>query len=242
MNFKLHSDYKPTGDQPEAIRELVQGFREGNQAETLLGVTGSGKTFTMANVIAELNKPTLIISHNKTLAAQTYSEMKEFFPENAVEYFVSYYDYYQPEAYVPSSDTYIAKDSAVNDEIDKLRLSALSSLSERRDVVIVSSVSCIYGIGAPDDFMNMMTSVRPGMQKDRDTLIGELISMQYERNEVDFHRGTFRVKGDTLEVIPADENEYAIRVEFFGDEIDRVSRVDILTGGALRSGRILTSR
>ena len=212
MNFKLHSDYKPTGDQPEAIRELVQGFREGNQAETLLGVTGSGKTFTMANVIAELNKPTLIISHNKTLAAQTYSEMKEFFPENAVEYFVSYYDYYQPEAYVPSSDTYIAKDSAVNDEIDKLRLSALSSLSERRDVVIVSSVSCIYGIGAPDDFMNMMTSVRPGMQKDRDTLIGELISMQYERNEVDFHRGTFRVKGDTLEVIPADENEYAIRI------------------------------
>ena len=202
MNFKLHSDYKPTGDQPEAIRELVQGFREGNQAETLLGVTGSGKTFTMANVIAELNKPTLIISHNKTLAAQTYSEMKEFFPENAVEYFVSYYDYYQPEAYVPSSDTYIAKDSAVNDEIDKLRLSALSSLSERRDVVIVSSVSCIYGIGAPDDFMNMMTSVRPGMQKDRDTLIGELISMQYERNEVDFHRGTFRVKGDTLEVRP----------------------------------------
>ena len=233
MNFKLHSDYKPTGDQPEAIRELVQGFREGNQAETLLGVTGSGKTFTMANVIAELNKPTLIISHNKTLAAQTYSEMKEFFPENAVEYFVSYYDYYQPEAYVPSSDTYIAKDSAVNDEIDKLRLSALSSLSERRDVVIVSSVSCIYGIGAPDDFMNMMTSVRPGMQKDRDTLIGELISMQYERNEVDFHRGTFRVKGDTLEVIPADENEYAIRVEFFGDEIDRVSRVDILTGEVL---------
>ena len=232
-HFKLCSEYSPTGDQPEAIRELVEGFRSGNQAETLLGVTGSGKTFTMANVIAELNKPTLIIAHNKTLAAQLYSEFKEFFPENAVEYFVSYYDYYQPEAYVPSSDTYIAKDSAVNDEIDKLRLSALSSLSERRDVIIVSSVSCIYGIGAPDDFMNMMTSVRPGMEKDRDTLLRELIDMQYERNEIDFHRGTFRVKGDTVEIIPADVNEYALRIEFFGDEIDRVSKTDLLTGETL---------
>ncbi len=232
-HFKLCSEYSPTGDQPEAIRELVEGFRSGNQAETLLGVTGSGKTFTMANVIAELNKPTLIIAHNKTLAAQLYSEFKEFFPENAVEYFVSYYDYYQPEAYVPSSDTYIAKDSAINDEIDKLRLSALSSLSERRDVIIVSSVSCIYGIGAPDDFMNMMTSVRPGMEKDRDTLLRELIDMQYERNEIDFHRGTFRVKGDTVEIIPADVNEYALRIEFFGDEIDRVSKTDLLTGETL---------
>jgi excinuclease ABC subunit B len=233
MEFQLHSEYKPTGDQPEAIRELVEGFKAGNQAETLLGVTGSGKTFTMANVIAELQKPTLVIAHNKTLAAQLYSEFKEFFPDNAVEYFVSYYDYYQPEAYVPSSDTYIAKDSAVNDEIDKLRLSALSSLSERRDVIIVASVSCIYGIGAPDDFMNMMTSVRPGMQKDRDVLIRELIDMQYDRNDMDFHRGTFRVKGDTLEVIPADADEYALRIEFFGDEIDRVSKVDILTGAIL---------
>lgn len=230
MEFKLHSDYQPTGDQPEAIRELVQGFKEGNQAQTLLGVTGSGKTFTMANVIQQVQKPTLVIAHNKTLAAQLYSEFKEFFPENAVEYFVSYYDYYQPEAYVPSSDTYIAKDSAVNDEIDKLRLSALSSLSERKDVIIVASVSCIYGIGAPDDFMNMMTSVRPGMEKDRDELIRELIDMQYERNEVDFHRGTFRAKGDTLEVIPADTSDYALRIEFFGDEIDRVSKVDPLTG------------
>ena len=230
MEFKLHSDYAPTGDQPEAIDDLVNGFREGNQAQTLLGVTGSGKTFTMANVIERLGKPTLVIAHNKTLAAQLYSEFKEFFPENAVEYFVSYYDYYQPEAYVPSSDTYIAKDSAVNDEIDKLRLSALSSLSERRDVIIVASVSGIYGIGAPEDFANMMTSVRPGMQKDRDELIRELIDMQYERNEMDFHRGTFRVKGDTLEVIPADNNEYAVRIEFFGDEIERVMQVDTLTG------------
>ena len=230
MDFKLHSEYKPTGDQPEAIRQLVEGFREGNQAQTLLGVTGSGKTFTMANVITELNKPTLVIAHNKTLAAQLYSEFKEFFPENAVEYYVSYYDYYQPEAYVPSSDTYIAKDSAVNDEIDKLRLSAISSLAERKDVIIVSSVSCIYGIGAPDDYMNMMTSVRPGMTKDRDELIRELIDMQYERNEIDFHRGTFRVKGDTVEVIPADNNDYALRIEFFGDEIDRVMQIDTLTG------------
>ena len=230
MEFKLHSEYAPTGDQPEAIDDLVRGFQEGNQAQTLLGVTGSGKTFTMANVIERLGKPTLVIAHTKTLAAQLYSEFKEFFPENAVEYFVSYYDYYQPEAYVPSSDTYIAKDSAVNDEIDKLRLSALSSLSERRDVIIVASVSCIYGIGAPEDFAEMIKSVRPGMVKDRDELIRELIDMQYERNEMDFHRGTFRVKGDTLEVIPADNNEYAIRIEFFGDEIERVMQVDTLTG------------
>ncbi|MCI1722187.1 MAG: excinuclease ABC subunit UvrB [Lachnospiraceae bacterium] len=230
MEFKLHSEYQPTGDQPKAIKELVDGFRAGNQAETLLGVTGSGKTFTMANVVTALQKPTLVIAHNKTLAAQLYSEFKEFFPENAVEYYVSYYDYYQPEAYVPSSDTYIAKDSAVNDEIDKLRLSAISSLAERKDVLIVSSVSCIYGIGAPDDYMNMMVSVRPGMNKDRDVLIRELIDMQYERNEIDFHRGTFRVKGDTVEVIPADENEFAVRIEFFGDEIDRVTQIDTLTG------------
>ena len=232
-HFVLHSEYSPTGDQPQAIEQLVRGFREGNQAQTLLGVTGSGKTFTMANVIRDLNKPTLVIAHNKTLAAQLYSEFKEFFPENAVEYFVSYYDYYQPEAYVPSSDTYIEKDSSVNDEIDKLRLSALSSLSERRDVIIVASVSCIYGIGAPDDYMNMMSSVRPGMEKDRDTLLRELVDMQYERNEMDFHRGCFRVKGDTVEVIPADVNEYALRIEFFGDEIDRVSKVDLLTGDVL---------
>ena len=230
MEFKLHSEYQPTGDQPRAIKELVDGFRAGNQAETLLGVTGSGKTFTMANVVTALQKPTLVIAHNKTLAAQLYSEFKEFFPENAVEYYVSYYDYYQPEAYVPSSDTYIAKDSAVNDEIDKLRLSAISSLAERKDVLIVSSVSCIYGIGAPDDYMNMMVSVRPGMNKERDVLIRELIDMQYERNEIDFHRGTFRVKGDTVEVIPADENEFAVRIEFFGDEIDRVTQIDTLTG------------
>ena len=231
--FVLHSEYSPTGDQPQAVEQLTQGFLEGNQCETLLGVTGSGKTFTMANVIVKLNKPTLVIAHNKTLAAQLYSEFKEFFPENAVEYFVSYYDYYQPEAYVPSSDTYIEKDSSINDEIDKLRLSALSSLSERRDVIIIASVSCIYGIGAPDDYMNMMTSVRPGMEKDRDTLIRELIDMQYERNEIDFHRGCFRVKGDTVEIIPADVSDYAIRVEFFGDEIDRVTKTDILTGNAL---------
>ena len=230
MDFKLVSEYKPTGDQPEAIRELVNGFKAGNQAQTLLGVTGSGKTFTMANVIKELKVPTLVIAHNKTLAAQLYSEFKEFFPENAVEYFVSYYDYYQPEAYVPSSDTYIAKDSAVNDEIDKLRLSALSSLGERKDVIIVSSVSCIYGIGAPDDYMNMMVSVRPGMEKDRDEVIRELIDMQYERADIDFRRGSFRVKGDTLDVIPADVDDYAVRIEFFGDEIDRLLKIDILTG------------
>jgi len=230
MDFKLHSEYKPTGDQPRAIEELTKGFLEGNQAQTLLGVTGSGKTFTMANIIERLNKPTLVIVHNKTLAGQLYSEFKEFFPENAVEYFVSYYDYYQPEAYVPSKDQYIAKDSAVNDEIDQLRLSALAALSERRDVIIVASVSCIYGIGAPDDFASMMVSLRPGMEKDRDVLIKELIDMQYARNEIDFKRGTFRVKGDTLEVIPADEREMALRIEFFGDEIDRICRIDALTG------------
>ena len=228
--FKLKAPYKPTGDQPQAIAELVKGFKEGNQCQTLLGVTGSGKTFTMANVIQQLQKPTLVIAHNKTLAAQLYGEFKEMFPENAVEYFVSYYDYYQPEAYVPSSDTYIAKDSSVNDEIDKLRLSATSSLSERKDVIIVSSVSCIYGIGSPDDYQNMIISLRPGMEKDRDEVIRELIDIQYDRNEMDFHRGTFRVRGDVLEIFPADYSETAVRVEFFGDEIDRITEVDILTG------------
>ena len=228
--FKLKAPYKPTGDQPRAIAELVKGFKEGNQCQTLLGVTGSGKTFTMANVIQQLQKPTLVIAHNKTLAAQLYGEFKEMFPDNAVEYFVSYYDYYQPEAYVPSSDTYIAKDSSVNDEIDKLRLSATSSLSERKDVIIVSSVSCIYGIGSPDDYQNMIISLRPGMEKDRDEVIRELIDIQYDRNEMDFHRGTFRVRGDVLEIFPADYSETAVRVEFFGDEIDRITEVDILTG------------
>ncbi len=228
--FKLHSKYQPTGDQPEAIKELVDGFKDGNQFETLLGVTGSGKTFTMANVIAALNKPTLIMSHNKTLAGQLYSEMKEFFPENAVEYFVSYYDYYQPEAYVPQSDTYIAKDSAVNDEIDKLRLSATAALSERKDVIVVASVSCIYGIGSPDDYENLMVSLRPGQDKDRDEVIKELIEMQYLRNDMDFKRGTFRVRGDTLEVIPANTTDYAYRIEWFGDEIDRIVQTDPLTG------------
>ena len=229
-HFELVSEYAPTGDQPQAIEQLVQGFKEGNQCQTLLGVTGSGKTFTMANVIQQLNKPTLIIAHNKTLAAQLYGEFKEFFPNNAVEYFVSYYDYYQPEAYVPSSDTYIAKDSAVNDEIDKLRLSATSSLSERKDVIIVSSVSCIYGIGSPDDYQNMIISLRPGMEKDRDEVIRELIDIQYDRNEMDFHRGTFRVRGDVVEIFPADYSETAVRVEFFGDEIDRITEIDTLTG------------
>ena len=228
--FKLKAPYKPTGDQPQAIEKLVKGFKEGNQFETLLGVTGSGKTFTMANVIQALNKPTLIISHNKTLAGQLYGEMKEFFPENAVEYFVSYYDYYQPEAYVPQSDTYIAKDSAVNDEIDKLRLSATAALAERKDVIIVASVSCIYGIGSPDDYMNMMVSLRPGMEIDRDDVIKGLIDMQYTRNEMDFKRGTFRVHGDVLEIFPANNTDTAIRVEFFGDEIDRITEVDVLTG------------
>ena len=230
MEFKLHAPYEPTGDQPQAIEKLVKGFKEGNQFETLLGVTGSGKTFTMANVIQALNKPTLIISHNKTLAGQLYGEMKEFFPENAVEYFVSYYDYYQPEAYVPQSDTYIAKDSAVNDEIDKLRLSATAALAERKDVIIVASVSCIYGIGSPDDYMNMMVSLRPGMEIDRDDVIKGLIDMQYTRNEMDFKRGTFRVHGDVLEIFPANNTDTAIRVEFFGDGIDRITEVDVLTG------------
>ena len=230
MEFKLHSEYKPTGDQPQAIRALVDGFREGNQFETLLGVTGSGKTFTMANVIQALQKPTLIISHNKTLAGQLYGEMKEFFPENAVEYFVSYYDYYQPEAYVPSTDTYIAKDSAINDEIDKLRLSATASLSERRDVIVVASVSCIYGLGSPEEFQGMSISLRPGMQKDRDEVIRDLIAIQYTRNDVSPERCQFRVRGDTLEVYPAQGAEYLIRVEFFGDEIDRICEVEMLTG------------
>ena len=234
-HFELVSEYAPTGDQPQAIAQLVKGFKEGNQCQTLLGVTGSGKTFTMANVIAALNKPTLIIAHNKTLAAQLYGEFKEFFPNNAVEYFVSYYDYYQPEAYVPSSDTYIAKDSAVNDEIDKLRLSATSSLSERKDVIIISSVSCIYGIGSPDDYQNMIISLRPGMEKDRDEVIRQLIDIQYDRNEMDFHRGTFRVRGDVLEIFPADYSDTAVRVEFFGDEIDRIIEIDTLTGEIKRS-------
>ncbi len=230
MEFRLHSDYKPTGDQPQAIKELVEGFKAGNRFETLLGVTGSGKTFTMANVIAALNKPTLIISHNKTLAAQLYGEMKAFFPENAVEYFVSYYDYYQPEAYVPSTDTYIAKDSSINDEIDKLRHSATSALIERKDVIVVSSVSCIYGIGNPEDYKNMMLGLRPGMTLDRDELIGQLVDMQYTRNEMDFKRSTFRVKGDVVDIIPASKSDEAVRVEFFGDEIDRLSEFDPLTG------------
>lgn len=227
--FKLHSDYQPTGDQPQAIDKLVAGFREGNQFETLLGVTGSGKTFTMANVIQALQKPTLIISHNKTLAAQLYSEMKEFFPENAVEYFVSYYDYYQPEAYVPQTDTYIEKDSSINDEIDKLRNSAMASLSERNDVVVVSSVSCIYGLGAPEEYLNMAISLRPGQELERDSLLRSLIDIQYKRNDIDFRRGTFRVMGDVVDIIPASQGESAYRIEFFGDEIDEISEIDVLT-------------
>ena len=229
--FTLKAPYKPTGDQPQAIAELVKGFKEGNQCQTLLGVTGSGKTFTMANVIQQLQKPTLVIAHNKTLAAQLYGEFKEMFPENAVEYFVSYYDYYQPEAYVPSSDTYIAKDSSVNEEIDKLRLSATAALIERRDVIVVASVSCIYGLGEPENFEQMMVSLRPGMEKDRDEVLRQLIDIQYDRNDMDFKRGTFRVRGDTIEVVPADRGDTAIRVEFFGDEIDRISEIDMLTGG-----------
>ena len=228
--FILKAPYKPTGDQPQAIEQLVKGFKEGNQCQTLLGVTGSGKTFTMANVIQQLQKPTLVIAHNKTLAAQLYGEFKEMFPDNAVEYFVSYYDYYQPEAYVPSTDTYIAKDSAVNDEIDKLRLSATAALTERKDVIIISSVSCIYGLGSPVDYQNMMVSLRPGMEKDRDEVIRQLIDMQYMRNDMDFHRGTFRVRGDVLEIFPADNSDTAVRVEFFGDEIDRITEIDVLTG------------
>ena len=228
--FILKAPYKPTGDQPQAIEQLVKGFKEGNQCQTLLGVTGSGKTFTMANVIEQLQKPTLVIAHNKTLAAQLYGEFKEMFPDNAVEYFVSYYDYYQPEAYVPSSDTYIAKDSSVNEEIDKLRLSATAALIERRDVIVIASVSCIYGLGEPENFEQMMVSLRPGMEKDRDEVLRQLIDIQYDRNDMDFKRGTFRVRGDTVEVVPADRGDTAIRVEFFGDEIDRISEIDMLTG------------
>ncbi len=228
--FILHSEYKPTGDQPQAIEALVKGFEEGNQFQTLLGVTGSGKTFTMANVIEKLNKPTLIIAHNKTLAAQLYSEFKEFFPENAVEYFVSYYDYYQPEAYVPSTDTYIEKDSAINDEIDKLRLSATAALAERKDVIIISSVSCIYGLGSPIDYKEMVVSLRPGMERDRDEVLRKLIDMQYTRNEMDFKRGSFRVNGDVVEIIPANYDDMAVRIEFFGDEVERITEIDPLTG------------
>lgn len=232
-HFILHSEYAPTGDQPQAIEELVTGFKEGNQFQTLLGVTGSGKTFTMANVIAKLNLPTLVISHNKTLAAQLYGEFKEFFPENAVEYFVSYYDYYQPEAYVPSSDTYIEKDSAINDEIDKLRHSATAALSERKDVVVVSSVSCIYGLGDPIDYEDMTLSVRPGQVKDMEEVVKRLVDIQYTRNDMDFKRGTFRIRGDIVEIFPVASTDRAIRLEFFGDEIDRISEVDVLTGTAL---------
>ncbi|NBH26409.1 excinuclease ABC subunit UvrB [Lachnospiraceae bacterium] len=228
--FKLHSEYQPTGDQPQAIEAMVKGFKEGNQFQTLLGVTGSGKTFTMANVIQRLQKPTLVIAHNKTLAGQLYGEFKEFFPENAVEYFVSYYDYYQPEAYVPSSDTYIAKDSSVNDEIDKLRLSATASLSERKDVIVVASVSCIYGLGSPDDYQEMIVSLRPGMAKDRDEVIRGLIDIQYDRNDLNMERGCFRVRGDVVEIYPAQGGDYLVRVEFFGDEIDRIALTDPLTG------------
>ena len=229
-HFVLHSEYKPTGDQPQAIEELVKGFKEGDQFQTLLGVTGSGKTFTMANIIEKLNKPTLVIAHNKTLAAQLYGEFKEFFPENAVEYFVSYYDYYQPEAYVPSSDTYIEKDSSINDEIDKLRHSATAALTERKDVIIVASVSCIYGLGSPIDYQNMTVSLRPGMMKDRDEVIKKLVEIQYARNDMDFKRGTFRVRGDVLEIFPVSESDMAFRVEFFGDEVDRITQIDVLTG------------
>lgn len=229
-HFELVSEYVPTGDQPEAIEQLVKGFEEGNQFETLLGVTGSGKTFTMANVIQRLNRPTLVIAHNKTLAAQLYGEFKEFFPKNAVEYFVSYYDYYQPEAYIPSTDTYIEKDSAINEEIDKLRHSATAALTERRDVVIVASVSCIYGLGSPVDYQNMTLSLRPGMQKDRDQVLRKLVDIQYTRNDMDFHRGTFRVRGDVVEIFPIANSETAYRVEFFGDEVERITEIDVLTG------------
>ena len=229
-HFVLHSEFAPTGDQPQAIADLVQGFKEGNQFQTLLGVTGSGKTFTMANVIQALNKPTLVLAHNKTLAAQLYGEFKEFFPENAVEYFVSYYDYYQPEAYVPQTDTYIAKDSAINDEIDKLRHSATAALSEREDVIIISSVSCIYGLGSPIDYKEMVISLRPGMERERDDVVRKLIDLQYERNDMDFKRGTFRVHGDVVEIFPAASADEAIRVEFFGDEVDRITSFDPLTG------------
>ncbi len=230
MDFKLHSSYKPTGDQPEAIKELTEGFKKGNQCQTLLGVTGSGKTFTMANIIENLNKPTLVLAHNKTLAAQLYGEFKEFFPENAVEYFVSYYDYYQPEAYVPQSDTYIEKDSSINDEIDKLRLSATASLTERNDVIVVASVSCIYGLGSPDDYQSLVVSLRPGQEISRDDVIRSLIAIQYDRNDLDLNRGSFRVRGDVVDIAPAEGNKYNIRIEFFGDEIDRICQIDKVTG------------
>ncbi|WMI80325.1 excinuclease ABC subunit UvrB [Anaerotignum sp. MB30-C6] len=233
MKFQVHSPYKPTGDQPEAIEKLAKGFQEGKKFQTLLGVTGSGKTFTMANIIEKLQKPTLVIAHNKTLAAQLYNELKEFFPENAVEYFVSYYDYYQPEAYVPSTDTYIEKDSSVNDEIDKLRHSATAALIEREDVIVVASVSCIYGLGDPEEYYGMMLSLRPGMEKDRDEVLRSLIGMQYDRNDMSFERGTFRVRGDVVEIFPIGSSEHAVRVEFFGDEIDRITEIDILTGEIL---------
>ncbi|MEE3392552.1 MAG: excinuclease ABC subunit UvrB [Lachnospiraceae bacterium] len=231
--FILHSEYKPTGDQPQAIEKIAEGFNEGDQFQTLLGVTGSGKTFTMANVIAKLQKPVLVIAHNKTLAAQLYGEFKEFFPENAVEYFVSYYDYYQPEAYVPQTDSYIAKDSSINDEIDKLRHSATASIIERRDTIVVSSVSCIYGLGSPIDYQNMTVSLRPGTQTERDEVVKKLIDMQYERNDMDFHRGTFRINGDTLYVFPASETDKAVRIEFFGDEVDRICEIESLTGNVI---------
>ncbi|NLK99682.1 MAG: excinuclease ABC subunit UvrB [Clostridiales bacterium] len=230
MNFKLVSEFAPTGDQPEAIRALTEGFISGNQCQTLLGVTGSGKTFTMANIIQNIQKPTLIIAHNKTLAAQLYGEFKEFFPENAVEYFVSYYDYYQPEAYVPSTDTYIEKDSAINEEIDKLRHSATAALTERDDVIVIASVSCIYGLGSPIDYQNMVLSLRPGMIRDRDDVLRRLVDIQYTRNDMDFKRGTFRVRGDVVEIFPASSADLAFRVEFFGDEVDRILEIDVLTG------------
>ena len=230
MDFKISSDFKPTGDQPEAIKSIVTAINNDEKFSTLLGVTGSGKTFTMANIIQEVKKPTLILAHNKTLAAQLYSEFKEFFPDNAVEYFVSYYDYYQPEAYVAHSDTYIEKDASINDEIDKLRHSATASILERRDVIIISSVSCIYGLGDPEDYKELMVSLRPGMQKDRDDIIKRLIEIQYERNDINFVRGTFRVRGDILEIFPASNDEKAIRIEFFGDEIDRITEIDYVTG------------
>ena len=229
-SFRLVSPYKPTGDQPQAIAELVRGVNEGYDEQTLLGVTGSGKTFTMANIIAQVNRPTLILAHNKTLAAQLCSEFKEFFPDNAVEYFVSYYDYYQPEAYIATTDTYIEKDSAINDEIDKLRHSATSALSERRDVIIVASVSCIYSLGDPIDYRNMVISLRTGMEKNRDDLIRKLVEIQYERNDIGFTRNKFRVRGDVVEVFPVYSNENAFRIEFFGDEIDRISEINALTG------------
>lgn len=229
-DFKIVSPYKMAGDQPEAVAKLVEGINNGLTEQTLLGVTGSGKTFTMANIIEQTQRPTLVLAHNKTLAAQLCTELREFFPNNAVEYFVSYYDYYQPEAYVPSSDTYIAKDSSINEEIDKLRLSATASLIERRDVIIISSVSCIYGLGEPENFEKMMVSLRPGMEKDRDEVLRQLVDIQYDRNDMDFKRGTFRVRGDVIEIIPANEAETAVRVEFFGDEIDRITRIDVLTG------------